>query len=384
MYDRIIRCVRLIPKLKKDLTLKQALKQQEPKVKNLLHNTCRYYQGYKLLIEASLDKKPKPKVLDILIVLAVAWHHSDISKHALGMEAAKAAEVIAPYAKKFINYFIRNFNIEIPKAENCYPIWWSELLQRHYPNASEIMLAQLQKPTLDLRINTAQIKFNDYLKLLTDIKFNIIDSDRSIIEILDHIEPINLPGYDRGLFWVQNRNATLADHLIKLRSGESMIDVCAAPGGKSFGFMAQELAIEFYVNEINANRLSILKENLNRLKFSANVTNSEIKDLNGKYDLVLLDPPCSSSGTAAKNNDLKLKELDLDQMRKLQKQLLVDCLQLLKPQAKLVYITCSIFPEENNLLIKEFTQEYKMTIIHEQQILPLNGSGMYYAIMTQG
>ena len=156
-----------------------------------------------------------------------------------------------------------------------------------------------------------------------------------------------LPGFTEGAWWVQDAAASLPARLFGDVGGKTIADLCAAPGGKT----AQLAFAGARVTAVDrsAARLNRLRENLTRLSLNADtVTADALEWQGGPFDAVLLDAPCSSTGTIRRHPDVPwLKsEADIAMLASLQQRLLDRAVDLLKPGAMLVYCVCSLEPEE--------------------------------------
>jgi 16S rRNA (cytosine967-C5)-methyltransferase len=168
------------------------------------------------------------------------------------------------------------------------------------------------------------------------------------VRMLSHGPVPQLPGYAEGAWWVQDAAAALPARLLGDVRGRNVVDLCAAPGGKT-AQLAHAGAHVVAVDRSNR-RLARLRENLARLKLVADTIVADATGWQaGPFDAVLLDAPCSSTGTIRRHPDIPwLKtEADLPAMLQLQRALLDHAVQLLKPGGLLVYCTCSLEPEEN-------------------------------------
>jgi 16S rRNA (cytosine967-C5)-methyltransferase len=157
-----------------------------------------------------------------------------------------------------------------------------------------------------------------------------------------------LPGYAEGKFWVQDAAAALPATLLNVQPGERVLDLCAAPGGKT----AQLAAAGGIVTAVerDAFRLGTLKGNLQRLRLHAELINADATSWQPaqKFGAILLDAPCSATGTIRRHPDLLhlRKPSDITTLTKLQDQLLDAAANFLAPGGRLVYAVCSLQPEE--------------------------------------
>ncbi|HJE23648.1 MAG TPA: RsmB/NOP family class I SAM-dependent RNA methyltransferase [Methylorubrum populi] len=166
----------------------------------------------------------------------------------------------------------------------------------------------------------------------------------------------DLPGYAEGAWWVQDAAASLPVRLLAPQPGERIADLCAAPGGKTAQLAAAGAAVTA-VDRSGA-RLERLTRNLDRLGLSAEVVTADALDLpeDRPFDAVLLDAPCSATGTIRRHPDVAWTktEADLIRLAGLQRRLLDKAARLTRPGGRLVYCTCSLEPEEGGAQIAAF------------------------------
>ncbi len=158
----------------------------------------------------------------------------------------------------------------------------------------------------------------------------------------------DLPGYDDGAFWVQDAAATLPARLLAARLGERVADLCAAPGGKTAQLAATGALITAV--EHNAARIARLRENLARVRLPAEIVQADATTWRPAtpFDAVLLDAPCSATGTIRRHPDVPhLKRArDLAVLTTQQDRLIANAAAMLQPGGRLVYAVCSLQPEE--------------------------------------
>lgn len=167
-----------------------------------------------------------------------------------------------------------------------------------------------------------------------------------------------LPGYETGDWWIQDAAAAMPVKLLELKQGETVLDVCAAPGGKTL----QAAAIRARVTAIDLSkrRLARVRENLERCKLHAVVKKGDELEVTGEYDAIILDAPCSATGTMRRHPDLPYAKdgAGIGELIALQAQMLDHALGLLKSGGRLVYCTCSLLPDEGECQIEEALQRH--------------------------
>ena len=266
--------------------------------------------------------------------------------------------------------------------------------------AQNIAKAFNKKPSIDLRINSLKTNSDKFLKELHEnqICAEPINQLKNGITLNSNPRDIkNLPGYKDGMWIVQDRSSQWVAPLLLPKGGERILDACAAPGSKTthLAELTDDNA-EILAVDRSDKRLKLLQSNLERLNiksvktFKADATRLiDIKpSFISYFDKILIDAPCSGIGTLARNPDSRwsLSKEKIKELINLQEKLLENILPLLKKNGTLVYSTCTICPEENNLLIKRFISKNKgVKLKSERQILPRfdkAGDGFYAAIIS--
>ena len=228
----------------------------------------------------------------------------------------------------------------------------------------ELLLANNEKPYLTLRLNALRVQPDEFKTLLESVNLRF-SHGKYLPEFFKLQNLTNITAWEyftRGYFNIQDESAGLACRLLDVSDGMHILDLCAAPGGKT----AYIAALMHDTGKIVAidrfeSRLKLLRRNMQRLGTS-NVQTVETDALeynNGQCDRVLADVPCTGSGTLTKKPDIKWKKdlFTLREMNDIQYRLLCKASELVKPGGVVVYSTCSIEPEENKNIIEKFLSD---------------------------
>jgi len=165
-----------------------------------------------------------------------------------------------------------------------------------------------------------------------------------------------MPGFDEGAWWVQDAAAAIPAKLLGDLKGKTVLDLCAAPGGKTMQLAAA--GGDVTALDLSPSRMERVRENLARVELKAKVVVSDVLDYapSKKFDAILLDAPCSATGTIRRHPDLPYakKEMALNTLLNLQKDMLAEASKWLAPGGEIVYCTCSLFPEEGEDQVAAF------------------------------
>ncbi len=253
-------------------------------------------------------------------------------------------------------------------AYYSHPAWLVKRWLNRYGKdfTEELLKSNNNKPHLIIRANTLVSTKEEVKQLLDSVQLKYCDGKY----IPDFIKLANLSNigdweyFNKGYFSIQDESTGLPVYLLDVQPDMRVLDLCAAPGGKT-GYISalmkntgEIVAIDKYES-----RIKILKKNLSRLNAN-NVKFVEVDALEfedeEKFDRILIDVPCSGLGTLTKKPDLKWKRelMDIKNLSDIQYKLLVKASELLKIGGSLVYSTCTIEPEENFEIIKKFLFEH--------------------------
>jgi 16S rRNA (cytosine967-C5)-methyltransferase len=246
------------------------------------------------------------------------------------------------------------------------PHWLYAQIEAQYPDYAALVAALKEGAPLDLRVNTLKATRGEVLAELAHYPVGAVATRYSpdAIRLASKPALTQWPAYREGRIEVQDEGSQLIARLVAPRRGEMVVDFCAGAGGKTLALGALMRSTgRLYAFDINAKRLSGLGPRLKRSGLSnvhpvaiRDENDARVKRLNGKCDRVLVDAPCSGSGTLRRNPDLKWRfsETEVERVGQIQRAVLRAAARLVKRGGRLVYATCSLLARENQQVIEEF------------------------------
>lgn len=311
-----------------------------------------------------------PKVLAILRCGALQiMFNPDLHKALVVNESVLLAkEFLHSGAAGVVNAVLRKVNPGVPSkgaALNNFPEWIASRWVSYFGEvfAADLAAALCDKPRLYFRANTSRITSAKLIEALAAEnvpgKAGELFSESIEVELGKIKDLSELSAYKEGLFSVQDLSETIVGHVVSPKPGERILDMCAGPGGKTTHLCLLSAGkAEILALDVNAKRAELVRKNLARLGLDqCQVLESDALSYSPErlFDQVLLDGPCSGSGVFNKKVDSrwKLKEADLSGLLEIQQQLLAKALTLIRPGGRVIYSTCSIEPDENDLQIEK-------------------------------
>ncbi|CAJ0791476.1 Ribosomal RNA small subunit methyltransferase B [Ralstonia condita] len=303
---------------------------------------------------------------------------------------AASADPKLAHGKGMVNGVLRRFLREQgalvaamqadPVAATNYPQWWIDAARSAYPEAwQHILAAGNQRPPMVLRVNPRRVTVDAYLARLAEAG---IDADRigeQAVRLARALPVAELPGFAEGDVSVQDAGAQLAARLLDVAAGQRVLDACAAPGGKTGHLLELADNLEVTALESDAARAMRIRENLARLRQTADVCVGDAAKpdtwWDGRpFDRILADVPCSAAGIVRRHPDIRWlrRPADLKALATLQRDIVRALWTCLAPGGKLLYVTCSIFPTEGEAQAQWFERHLQDAIrLHAPgQLLP--------------
>ncbi|OOG62947.1 16S rRNA (cytosine(967)-C(5))-methyltransferase [Rhodanobacter sp. B04] len=386
----------------------------------LLSEGARWWLRFDAAIDGLLEKslRHKDPAIHALLVLGLVQLEilelRDYAAVAATVEAVRSLQ--RPQLAGLVNAVLRRWQRERetliarldarPQTRHAHPAWLAAALQRDWPaQADAVMTADNGEPPLMLRVNRQRSERQALIERLQAAgQMATPHPWLSDAVILPHSTDVTrLPGFEDGLFAVQDGSAQVAADLADLRDGLRVLDACAAPGGKACHLL-ERADIDLTALEFDAKRAERIRQNLMRLRLNAKLVIGDAGAPAGwwkrqPFDRILIDAPCSATGVLRRRPDVRLhrRESDIAAMHAQQRRILSALWPLLAPGGRLVYITCSVLRAENEAIVGELlaaqpdAQAMAFTLPAGEaaavgwQILPGDGDldGMYYAVLQK-
>ena len=380
-------------------------------IQDISFGALRCYGELKAIL-AKLMTRPlqDPDIFALLVITLFQLRHSKAASHAIVDHAVQTSVALGkPHLKGLVNAVLRNYLRQSEtlsaaiegdvEARFSYPAWWIEKVQAQYPAQWEaILMAGNQHPPMTLRVNRRKGDAQTYLKQLAQAGIAALRGAYDSIILAHPVGIERLPGFADGIVSVQDQGAQYAAHLLDLAPGQRVLDACAAPGGKA-GHILEIADVELTAIDKDAERLSQVGDNLNRLNLAAKLKAADATKLDKwwdkqPFDRILCDVPCTASGVVKRHPDIKWlrRATDVASFAQQQAQLLAVLWQTLTPGGKLLYATCSIFADENQGQVVDFCRHHSDAVLlpisaarsEGLQLLPNPGAdGFFYALLQK-
>ncbi len=390
-------------------------------IKEMCFGVLRWFDQLQSLLGQYLSKPIKAKDKDVQLLILIGLyqlHYLNTPEHAAVSETVDAvAELEKQWAKPLINAVLRRSQREFGKAmakldgevaQFSHPAWLINTIRSDWPHHwQSILQANNARPPLHLRVNRLKTTRASYQALLekAGIPSRIIDLAPAAIETLSPVDVSQLPSFNKGYVCIQDVGAQIAAPLLNPHADERILDACAAPGGKTAHIRETQPAItEIVAIDVSQRRTALLADTLSRLGLTATIMTADARRpktwWDGRlFDRILLDVPCSATGVIRRHPDIKhLRSPEhIPALNDTQTALLTSCWPLLKPGGRLVYSTCSVLKDENDVVIKHFLNgeasarlngieaNWGVATDYGRELLPGldNTDGFYYSMLSK-
>jgi len=395
-------------------------------LQELCYGTLRWLPRLQAMAGQLLEKPLKNRDRDVSYLILLGLYQlifMHIPAHAAVDETVTVARQLGkPWACGLINSVLRNFQRRREALEAivdtdalalyAHPDWLRAAIATAWPDVwADILLANQRRPPMTLRVNLSRVSRDEYLQQLLQhgleaVAHPLVDSAAVLAKPVD---VQLLPGFVDGLVSVQDAAAQLAPGLLALEGGQRILDACAAPGGKTGHLLETCADIDVTALDVDSGRLQRVADNLARLQYRAELVSGDAAWpddwWDGQlFDRILLDAPCSATGVIRRHPDIKYlrQPEDIPGLAAEQGKIFAAMWRLLKPGGRLVYVTCSILPQENHVQLQQFLTDHRdadeirlevswgRAMAVGRQILPTAAlpdhetlDGFYYAVITK-
>jgi len=362
-------------------------------IQELSYGALRFGHRLQAVIERLLERPLKADYLDVQALLLIGLYqllYTRIPAYAAVTETVNAAATLEKaWARGLVNGVLRRFQREgedmlaeldaDPQRRLAAPAWLVAALRQAWPEQWEAILeASNQRPPMALRVNLARIGRQAYFGQLLSaaLPARPIPEVPSGIVLDTPVDTERLPGFAEGLVSVQDGGAQLAAGLLDAQPGQRVLDACAAPGGKTGHLLERTPDLDLTALDLDGERLERVGENLRRLGLEAKLRQGDAARPAGDwaepgYDRILADVPCSATGVIRRHPDIKWlrRAEDIPALAATQARILDALWPLLAPGGRMLYMTCSLLPRENEEQIAAFLQRTP-----DARVLPIDAA----------
>ena len=338
------------------------------------------------LIGKSVRNVKKRKIKQLLRISVAQLFFMESDNAGVIFEAGEITKILNVHQVGFVNAALQTilknkekFDEEIPKDNResivlSYPQWFVNKMKIDYPDDYLEMLKSYKKRSyLSVRFDKNKITREKFEELLKNIKTDVLFSVGEVY-YLSNANIFDTEIYKNGNVVIQDASSYLAVKNLGVKDGETVLDACSAPGGKSLAILQLFNPKKLTSTDIHEHKVKLLNELKNKYGYSNFEVKlndaAQIENLNTKFDKILLDMPCSGLGVLRKKPE-KIYELtanDIKSLKKLQKKIFESAYKCLKSGGEMVYSTCTFSKNENTNNIQYFLEKYEDLEILEVEI----------------
>lgn len=366
----------------------------------LSYGVCRWYRRLDAIVTLLLHKPFKARDRDLHVLLLVGAYqllYSRVPAHAAVSTTVDGSRRLGKgWASRLVNGVLRRLQRERdslvsrvdaePAVRHAQPDWLYAAISAAWPAQAEVVFTALQqRPPMVLRVDLRRCPRADYAQQLSAAAITArphVDVPSALV--LDAAVAVErLPGFATGLVSVQDAGAQLAGSFLDLQDGMRVLDACAAPGGKTLDILERADALQLHAVDVDPARLRRVADNLARAGRRAELHCGDVANPQDggwaaqRYDRILVDVPCSATGVISRHPDIRLlrRAGDIEVLVERQAVILDALWPLLEPGGRMLYVTCSLLPDENARQIDAFIDRHRDAAAVELPTAPGRPSG---------
>lgn len=346
-------------------------------IQDLSYRALRYRGTADALLRHVVPRMPSPWVRELLVLALALLAQEDYAAYTVVDQAVEAAAHGQRGTAGFVNAVLRRYLreratletrlLDDESAQWNYPTWWIRAVRDAYPQRwAAILRAGNAPPPMTLRINQRRHTRSAGLAQLQAAGLDAMPSAISSSGVVLHrpVSVTQLPGFSLGDWSVQDAAAQCAAPLLQVSSGQRVLDACAAPGGKA-AHLLELTDCDLLALDHDVQRLHRVQDNFQRLQLHGHCQVGDAAHphdwWDGRpFDRILADVPCSASGIVRRHADIRWlrRPGDIAQLTTTAERILEALWSLLRPGGKLLFATCSIFPQEGEQQARRFAQRH--------------------------
>ncbi|MGE5387220.1 MAG: 16S rRNA (cytosine(967)-C(5))-methyltransferase RsmB [Betaproteobacteria bacterium] len=375
-----------------------------PAIQDYVYGTLRHFGRGDFFLSGLLEHPLEEKEIHALLLAALyRLEQRPESAYMIVDQAVGASTQIGGGRfKGLVNAVLRNFSrrrealLAGADADEIamyrHPAWWLGRLKQAFPDHwAEVAAIDNLPPPMALRVNRRMIGRDEWMEKAKAAGIGGVSRGMDGVLLEQGVPVERLPGFAGGEVSVQDLGAQRAAEILSPATGGRVLDACAAPGGKT-AHLLERSDVDLLALDLKPARCRRIEENLSRLKLRATVRAADCSRPatwwdDNPFDAVLADVPCTASGVVRRHPDAKWlrREEDIASFARSQSAILDALWQVVRPGGKLLYATCSVFPEENGRQIDRFiARAGDAARCNEEHLLPdLEHDGFYYCLVKK-
>ena len=361
-------------------------KKEKEFITNIINITLKNLIFVDYMLGQTVRNIQKRKIKQLLRISVAQILFMDSDNAGVVYEAGEISKIINKHQTGFVNATLQAIikNKEeiinaIPEDKkegivNSYPQWFVNKLKTDYPDDYLAMMKAYKKRSyLSVRYNRKKLSKYDFKKILSEIKSEVLFSADEVY-YLSNGNILTTEEYKRGDIIIQDASSYIAVKNLDVSEKDTVLDACAAPGGKSLAILQTFSPKLLLATDIHEHKIEVMKKMKERYgydNFEIKLNDAaNIENLNMKFDIILLDVPCSGLGVLRKKSEkiYNLTSDDIKNLKKLQKKIFDSAYACLNDDGIILYSTCTFTENENTNNLKYFLEKYDNLKVEEIEV----------------